>query len=513
MRKWIRPLGCLTLAGLLAGCELAAEQTTTKPDKPGTDKPTEAAKSATHKVEKGPFKVEVTLKGVFEAEKMNEVSLHPEAWSPLSGGMLVLKKVLEHGTPVRKGDPVLWLDTEKLDQTIKDLENDRQLAELAIKQAEDELPLLEKAAPFETAAVERAKRIADEDLKRFVEVDRAFYEKGAEHMLKSATQYVEYAKEELKQLEKMYRSKDLTEETEEIILKRQRNAVASAEFYLKLAQKDHEETLKIDIPRKDQSLHENALKLALSLEKLRATMPTTLSQKRLTLARMKYDREKTTERLAKLKRDRESMTVTSPVDGLVYHGKCVRGQWQSGLGDRLRRGAPLQADEVLITIVQPKPLRVRAEVEEKDLQYLTGGLKAKVSPVTAPDVKLVAKVDKVSLVPVAAGKFDTRFNVEVGGDYPALMPGMACTIKLVPYVKEQALTVPASAVFSEELDDDQHYVLRVGKDGKPSKQTVQVGKRVDRKAEILEGLKEGDEILLDKPGEKKSETPRKEATK
>src|SRR5262249_28402873 len=155
---------------------------------------------------------------------------------------------VEHGATVHKGDAVLWLDLEKIDQTIRDLENDRQLAELSIKQAEEELPLLEKAAPHDLTAAERAKRFADEDLKKWVEQDRALMEKVTNFRVKMESDWTEYAKEELRQLEKMYRSKDLTEETEEIILKRQRNMVEMYLFWLKLAEIDRDETLKITLP-------------------------------------------------------------------------------------------------------------------------------------------------------------------------------------------------------------------------------------------------------------------------
>jgi multidrug efflux pump subunit AcrA (membrane-fusion protein) len=74
---------------------------------------------------------------------------------------------------------------------------------------------------------------------------------------------------------------------------------------------------------------------------------------------------------------------------------------------------------------------------------------------------------------------------------------MACTIKLVTYRKANALTVPATAVFSD--DDESFYVYLPAKEGKPRKVTVRVGKTADGKTEILDGLKDGDEILASKP--------------
>jgi multidrug efflux pump subunit AcrA (membrane-fusion protein) len=74
---------------------------------------------------------------------------------------------------------------------------------------------------------------------------------------------------------------------------------------------------------------------------------------------------------------------------------------------------------------------------------------------------------------------------------------MACSVKFVPFRKE-ALAVPAGAVFSDD-EDEGHYVYPHSGKGKPTKRAVKVGKTVGGKTEIVEGLKEGDEILTAKP--------------
>jgi len=76
---------------------------------------------------------------------------------------------------------------------------------------------------------------------------------------------------------------------------------------------------------------------------------------------------------------------------------------------------------------------------------------------------------------------------------------MACTVKLVPYSDRRALVAPAKAVFEDEWDEDSRYVFVLGKDGKPQKRPVVVGKRSEDKVEILRGLAEQEEILLDRP--------------
>lgn len=514
MSKRGRQLWHLGLLWLVAGCLPDAD--TPKQDKSSEDKRTVIAKEAstkpaTVKVERGPLKVETSMKGVIEAESMTEITLADlEAWTPMSGGTLVVKRVLPHGSKILQGEPVLWLDTEKLDKAIRDLEADQELAALAIKLAKEELPLLEKSWPVELAAAERAKKIADENLQRYKELDRKLMEESANWSVKSAASLLENEREELRQLEKMYKSKDLTEETEEIILKRQRFYVEMAEYFYKRAVISHDETLKLLLPRQDELMKENAVKASLALQRAQATLPLTVSQKRLALAKMEYDHEKSTTRLSQLRKDRERMVVKAPTDGLLYHGRCNRGQWQ-GSPDRLQRGAMVQGEEVLLTVVKPRPYFVRAVVEEKDLGSLRPGMACKVVPTGFPDLRLPARIESVGTVPITPGNFEARVSVEPAD---GLMPGMGCNVKVAPYVREDALTLPANAVFAEELDEDKHYVWVPGKDGKGEKRPITAGKKVANKIEILSGLAEGDEVLQDKPKpDDKPATPRKEAGK
>jgi multidrug resistance efflux pump len=452
------------------------------------------AGGGTVKVARGPFRVTLTLKGTFAAAEMAEIALRPEAWGPQSGGPLTVLTAVEPGTAVKKGDVLVTLQTDKIDRAIRDLEAEQQLSALAIRLAEEELPALEKSTPLDLAAAERAKAHADEDLKKFLEVDRPLSEAGAQNSVKNAQQYLEYAREELRQLQKMYRAKDLTEETEEIILKRQRHQVEMAEFNLRTATTHRDQTLKVTLPRQEQAARDSAVRQTLNLEKARATLPLTLSQKRLALGKLRYDQDKAAERLRGLKKDREQMTVRSPADGVVYHGKCTHGQWNSpAVAPRLQRGGNLMPDEVFLTVVAPRTLVVDASAEEKDLHWLKPGQKGTAVPAGFPDLRVPVELASLSAVPQAPGTFAAVFKVDAARAPESVAAGMACTVKLKAYHNESALFLPPSAVFD---DDEEHYVYRAGT---KEKAPVQVGKHSDDKVEILGGLKEGDEVLASRP--------------
>jgi multidrug efflux pump subunit AcrA (membrane-fusion protein) len=506
MHNRVRPLGWVIVVVVLGGGGLALALAAPEPSRDGkkalsttATAPAAASKGPKAKVEKGPFRMTTTLKGVFEAADMHEVIFRPRATG--AGAMpvsLTVLKAVPHGATVKKGDVLVQLDLEKIDQSIKDRQSERALAQIALREAQDELAVLEKSESLDLEGAERTKQHAGEDYKHFLTVDRQLMRESAEQMVKSATYYLEAAREELKQLQKMYRDKDLTEETEEYILKRHRQQVQDAEFSLKTAIIHRDHTLHTELPRREITLKEATVRSALALDRAKTSTSLTLPKKRLALEKMRIDLDRSGEQLTRLEQDRAAMTIRSPADGVVYYGKCTDGQWSAAsmTASKLREGGTLTPDEVIMTVVSTRPLFVRATAEEKELHGLHAGLAGKVEPTGYPRLKLPARVTAVSAIPQAPGQFEVRLAVDVAQAAHALMPGMACTAKLVTYHKQDALTVPAGAVFTDDGDEDAHYVYLARKE---EKRSVKVGETNEHKAEILGGLKAGDEILTSKP--------------
>lgn len=455
-----------------------------------------------HKVKRELFKVELTLKGVFEAKTTSEVVLRPEVWSGLD-----VVKAVEHGQSVKRGDLLLQCDLTKIDEEIADLRAKTSIAELALKQAEENLRMTEATTPLDLKLAERSRRNADEDLARFLKIDRPMMEKMADYYLKSSEHMLEYEREELRQLEKMYKADDLTEETEEIVLRRQRNAVEAAEFMLQRARVNRDDTLQVDLPRRQETMEQASQRQEIVTAKAKITLPVALEQQRRDLAKLKLERAKDEDKLKKLLSDRELLTVRTTADGVVYYGQFTRGKWSGSdtVAASLRRGGMVSKNAVLMTIVAPRPMFVRATVSEGDLDKIRAGLAATVRPAAYPDLKLAGSVTRVESIPTASDAFDAQIDVKSdAGDKRAasLVPGMSCTVKLVPYADRRALVVPAKAVFEEEFDEDGRYVFVVGKDGKPQKRPVVIGKKAEDKVEVVRGLAEQEEVLLERPLEK-----------
>ena len=473
-----------------------------KPDEKKADekKPTAekeaATKPATQKLKKGPFRIEVGLDGVFEAQNQADLFIRPQEWAALS----VLKAV-EHGVAVKQGDLVLALDTEKIDRVIADLRSELELNALALKQATAQLAALEKIAPLEVQANNRSRRITEEDWKRYQDVEKPLMAKVTEFRLKAAQEVLEYAEEEYRQLEKMYKADDLLEETEKIVLRRAKNGVDRARLSLELAQAANEEAVKLALPRMDERAKDQTERSLIDTEYTKINLPLLMGKHRLELEKLQVVRNLGEEKLKKLISDREAMMVKAPVDGIVYYGRSVRGKWSAMSVETLRRGASIMPNEVFMTVVQTRPLTIRTTVPESQSQRVRAGLQAVVQPVGFAGLKLSAIVQRVGTIPMGSSGFDCQLTVASDGLGSAIVPGMNCEMKMISYKKTDALTVSPKAVFTEEFDPAKQYVYLQGKDGKPQKRVVTLGERNDKQVEVLQGLAEGDEILLEKPKE------------
>jgi multidrug efflux pump subunit AcrA (membrane-fusion protein) len=129
-------------------------------------------------------------------------------------------------------------------------------------------------------------------------------------------------------------------------------------------------------------------------------------------------------------------------------------------------------------------------------------LKGLVIPASDPDRRLPARLTGILPVPREAGKFEALVAVDLDPDQRAIRPGMACTVKLVPYRKDGALTVPATAVFDDDSGDSFTrfvYLARPDASRNHPKRAIKTGKTVEGKTEILDGLSLGEEILTSKP--------------
>lgn len=485
----------------------AAKKDSAKSD----DKPAKPeAKRKTFKVEPKHLRIDLSLDGTFLANKTTEVPLRPDSWSDYE-----IVEVAPLGAKVRKGETLFKFDAKKINEAIEDLELEQRLNELAIVRAEEEMPRTEKTLKMDADDADRALREAKEDLVRYNETDRPMMAKTARFMLKYYGFMLDYEKDELNQLEKMYKADDLTEETEEIVLKRQRNAVEFAEFSLESAKLNSDEMLNVRLPRMDAQIKNTLDRAEIARARSQMALSLDLTRARYELEQRKKARTKSLDKHTKLLADRELMEIKAPADGVVYYGQCLNGRWSDAnmLENKYQPHNNVSGGSILMTIVDERPLSIIASLDEANRPDVSADQKVRVAlPAEAAD-RINGKVKSVSPIPVSTGKFEALFDVEESELPSWIVAGLGCKVNVTTYDKADAFVVPKKAVHDDEVDPEKHYVwLLDSKDekAKPQRRDVTLGKTKGDELEIRKGLEKGNVISLDDEKDKDDKTEDKD---
>jgi RND family efflux transporter MFP subunit len=453
-------------------------KTATKPDEPKTAE-----------VTRGPFTARVEASGALVPRDTTEVMYEPQAY----GGELKVVEAFEGG-PVQEGQTLVRFDTEKIDDQIEGGRADLRVAEAALEKALAEARRQEEAMSLALEDAEIRKKRAEEAYDLFRDVQMPLRKLESEHAIQGTRNWIQDQAEELEQLEKMYAADDLSEETEEIVLRRSRRNLERAKQALDFAKRRQEILLEVELPREIESLELNRRRESLNWQRMSATSALSLEQARLELAKSRLNLERQREQLDRLQVDREAMTLRAPHAGLAVPGTFNKGKW-SGLEDMVRAMRPgrrLSAHQVLFTVVRGESSRIRVTVPEAQLFDLKEGQRATVAPTAAPDLELGARVTEVA-------RFSTDGNYEAILDLdrsdPRLLPGHTVKVRIVTEQKAEAFTVPATAVVKEQNESFVH----VWKEGQAVKTKVKAGATSDGRTEVREGLAAGDRVLESPP--------------
>ncbi len=444
------------------------------------------AEPKTHEVVVEEFILKTKLSGVIESTRATPIALDLDQW-----GDLTVIRAVDHGTVVKKGDVLIELATEDVKEKIRNLDIGMASMKLARDAAHLELEKLEKTTPLMLEKSRKGKMQAEADLAYYEDVSKGTRERDTKEVVTSAENYLSYAQEELDQLLKMYEEDDLTEETEEIILQRARHSVKSYQWQLQKAKERAERTLSTTIPREYDQLKQDLELNQINWRATETSTRATLAKKRQEVAAVDRDFEKSVKSINELRMDLKAMSVQAPHDGIVYYGMAQRGKWTtaSTVERKLLPGAKLTMREVVMTVVDPVKIQLRAAASETALKDLEVGQAAETAMKWDSDLKLKGKITGLSFVPFSTNTFDTVLSLSPAPKGKPVMPGMAATAEITTYENEKALTVPKGAIKKE--GDKESVTLKGGK-----VRRVETGKTDGKKVEILKGLKAGDMIEL-----------------
>ncbi|MBC7858624.1 MAG: efflux RND transporter periplasmic adaptor subunit [Burkholderiaceae bacterium] len=176
---------------------------------------------------------------------------------------------------------------------------------------------------------------------------------------------------------------------------------------------------------------------------------------------------------------KRSITFRSPVSGIVTEKKAVQGM-------RFMPG------EALYQITDLSSVWVLADVFEQDIGLVKTGAKAKVTLDAYPGKPLTGDITYV--YPTLKAETRTvQVRVELANPGGMLKPGMFAQVELASAPARRVVTIPLSAV----IDSGTRRIALVQvKEGRFEPREVKLGARSDEYVEVLDGVADGEQVVV-----------------
>jgi RND family efflux transporter MFP subunit len=172
--------------------------------------------------------------------------------------------------------------------------------------------------------------------------------------------------------------------------------------------------------------------------------------------------------------------LSAPLDGVVLR--------QDG-----EPGETVLANQTLFWVGQPRPLRISAEVDEEDIARVQPGQRVLIKADAFPGQVLTGTVAEIT---PKGDPINKSYRVRVAlPDDTVLRVGMTTETNIVVREQVDALLVPASAVSGGRV--------WLAVEGRAHKRAVKTGAIGENKAEILDGLKSDELVIVNPPPELK----------
>ncbi|MEO1526230.1 MAG: hypothetical protein AAFX06_12390 [Planctomycetota bacterium] len=396
----------------------------------------------THTIKRGSLTVSVVEQGTLESSNNTEIKCKVRGFSTVT-------YVVPTGTIVQEGQELVRLDTKVIEEQHSLTKTNTFIAQATLAQTE--------------ANVEKANIAIDA------------YEQGRfRSQLQALEKELAAHKRNLRTARKMHeRSKSLFRQGYVTDLEVEGNAFTVTQAELELKVKETEIKVLKEFTRKMQME---------SLQGNKTASESKLAADQAGLAMEIKRRDRAAQEL-------KDCVIRAEKSGLVIYPSAA--SWKST--PDITEGATVRKDQVLLLMPDLSQMQVKLGIHESVIDRVRPGLRA---IVTLPDRTLEANVSEVASVTRPAGwwtgnvvKYDTIIELPTDD---GLKPGMSAEIEVILATHSDVLLIPVAAV----VETEEGVFCWVQGEADPQKRLIELGDSNDVFIEVLAGLNEGEEVIL-----------------
>ena len=437
-------------------------------------------------VRTAPFRVTVRERGELDSLKNSTITSDVE-------GTTTIISIVPEGQHVKEGDVLCELDASVL----VDQEKQQQIlltqADADLKKADEAVQIQLRQNESDQAAAQLALDLGELDLKKFLEGERrqqinehtGTKELKEEEYLRSKQAY-EFA---VRLTQKGYQNQNDLEAA--------RIKMVTAKIDLDVAKEKLDVLVNYMLGRTEKELQEKAAEAKRQLERVQRQGEAALAQLKAEASAKTLQLEVEKSKLERLQKQIAACTLRAPQDGqVVYASERSR----RSEGNIIEAGAQVRQRQTIIKLPDLTQMKVNARIHESRISLVREGLPVVVRVDAVAGRTFRGVVDSVSSVPLSSNWMrpdlkEYEASIRITEDPEAikeLKPGLNAVIEIIAEERSNVLQVPMQSVVSVAGKTYAYVVTAKG----AQRRELLVGKSNNKTVEIIDGLADGEEIIL-----------------
>jgi HlyD family secretion protein len=440
------------------------------------------------KVTRRSFPIILQEKGELKAASSIDVKCELE-------GRSTIIQLVPEGAHVQKGDLLVELASDQIDDKIRDAEIEVTLAQAAYDSAVKELEILRDDNASKIRKAELKRQLAELQVEEYKQGVAAQLEQDTELALKKAEYLLQQAKDKLQDSEELYKQEYITK----IDVEADRFAKYQAEIELKTAELKRkvakEYTIPIGLQQAQSDLKDAEKDLEREKKAAVASEAKTIADVEAKKGKLELNKDK----LAKLKDQKAKSRIIAESEGMVVYGGSEEDHHWGRAEDQIQLGAEVREQQTLLQLPDTSSMKVKIRVHEAKTERLKVGLPATVEVEGFSGRVFTGRVSKIAVLADSSNRWLNpnlkEYQTEIlldGNNFTQLKPNVTAHVRILVTEVKDALAVPVQAVFGK---GESYYVfVNEGAEVRPVK--VKVGLSSNEYVEIKEGLQEGQMVRM-----------------
>jgi HlyD family secretion protein len=444
--------------------------------------------SPTYQVKRGPLTISFIESGTIKARDQIIIKNEVE-------GRTSITYIIPEGTRVKKDDLLVELDVSSLEDQKIDQEISVQNGEASYIGAKENLAVVENQAKSDVDLAKLTLDFARQDLEKYLQGEHPYELDKANADITLAQEELTRAQETLRWSKQLYGEKYISQtelQADEIAEKKK---TLDTELAKKSKDLLTDYTYKRNLAKLQSDV--NQAEMAMERTQRKANADVIQAQADLKAKESEFGRQK--DKLAKVEDQIKKTKIYAPADGLVIYATSAKSGHDAR--EPLDIGSEIQEREELIYLPTGNSSKAEIMVHESNLKKTAKELPVIVTVDALQGKTYYGTIKFIAPLPDARSMWmnpDLKIyttEVYIDGNDPSLRTGMSCQAEVIVKQYQDALYVPLQTVI--KIGTEFNVYVKSGKSFQPKQ--VKIGLDNNKVIHIVEGLKEGDIVLLNPP--------------